>query len=1127
MDIETSPESTLTKKSKENLLRVDDENLLSPNLPPLPPPAYHVSEELDEGILTDILSLYPERSSLQSSSDTTVDEPPSKTECQETRVLPDWVDKLHSRFDEIIVLLIPTPEHLNERLIVLDYVRTIIHRSLGAHVYPMGSFTTKTFLPGGDIDISAFLTADQIDSWFVRVNEAMCLSSIGNDTNATGYSLPDGSFKRVTIRNVSFINAWVKVVKGIVNNIEVDISANQIGALYAQALIDRLDDFVEKSHLFKRSIFLIKAWCKFESTKYNSYDGGIFAAREGRLSTWSIIIMIIWIFNKFGRQICHPFQVLVGFLSYFTSFDWTKYALTVHGPVSVEDLKALPMSGSGINEFYLLPLCGGYFPNEIFDQYRDRFNSTRDSSINRRKEKYLNLNRRDNATTPTTQENDDNTSVHSELSRHSDDPGGVSDFEDESGRTGSLISYSYYKRGLMNVIDPIQVKHNTTRAVDMTGYKAILDSLYNGKKALVKFCTEMKSYTTDPMRCSMTSTNSSSPSSSPSRSATSIINSTTFHDVSLIRNYFENTLTKLSEMRNPPVIQSLSSGDYGILKSSPQQIELSLKYAELIIGSVVTPEALAKLIVSILENKGPLPVGEIGKQLQEITGNENLSVVLRANYRGLKKVVEGFHEIFSVGNEHPFNPLVHLHDTYVRIRNECWYDDSRLAHLFTFTPGDLYGGTTSPRIYRGRDSGFSDISSVASHDSYERNSDNFLGLTKSRSFKDQHGSSSDRGDMKRSGSLSSAPIGIATGMLMSPNTNNTMMVASSPGGRGRNKNKNNANNSNSAAGSLNNPLLNPSQPPNQPPRHSKQSQQQTAAAVAANQQQQQQYLQQQQQYYQQQYQQQMQYQTYLHQQQYLYSQQQMAMLQQQQSQQSPKEPTGEGAEGENIATSSSTVLEDPSDSSSNSPPAVPQQPVMNQLPGGGYMMYPMPIPIPYTNKQTASNEAPNSPSQSSLSTSPNAAASNPYMHGVQGGPLPVPLGFFPQLFSPPNSSTSTSGMQNTGQSNQNPSSLSPVPGSYPSHASTSSPAMPVLIPHMMKPPPYGLYYGSPPTSGMFTQYSMSPQSVGSYMPPSSLPPSNPANSAPSAATTTPVARSGGGNVSTETPPSLPRRGQTS
>jgi hypothetical protein len=58
--------------------------------------------------------------------------------------------------------------------------------------------------------------------------------------------------------------------------------------------------------------------------------------------------------------------------------------------------------------------------------------------------------------------------------------------------------------------------------------------------------------------------------------------------------------------------------------------------------------------------KGPLPVGEIGKQLQEATGNPHLSHVLKEQYGGLKKFIEGISSVVHVGDDHPFNPHVYL-----------------------------------------------------------------------------------------------------------------------------------------------------------------------------------------------------------------------------------------------------------------------------------------------------------------------------------------------------------------------------------------------------------------------------------------------------------------------------------
>jgi hypothetical protein len=62
------------------------------------------------------------------------------------------------------------------------------------------------------------------------------------------------------VRNFSFVNGKVKVVKASINNIAVDVSANQAAALYSVILIDAADHFFGCDHLFKRSLLLMKTW---------------------------------------------------------------------------------------------------------------------------------------------------------------------------------------------------------------------------------------------------------------------------------------------------------------------------------------------------------------------------------------------------------------------------------------------------------------------------------------------------------------------------------------------------------------------------------------------------------------------------------------------------------------------------------------------------------------------------------------------------------------------------------------------------------------------------------------------------------------------------------------------------
>mmetsp|Transcript_47870 Transcript_47870/g.133233 ORF Transcript_47870/g.133233 Transcript_47870/m.133233 type:complete len:912 (-) Transcript_47870:1544-4279(-) len=170
--------------------------------------------------------------------------------------------------DTLVSWLQPTPAALAQRQAVYDWMAALVRRVLGAQLMLIGSFPQRTFLPDGDLDVSACLCAGQEDRWFLRVNEALCMASLspveasggsgdggGGGSGQRRYSPPPQ--KMFTVRNVSFINAEVKIVKAVVNNIAVDISANQAGALYAVSLIDEADRHFGKDHLFKRSVRLV------------------------------------------------------------------------------------------------------------------------------------------------------------------------------------------------------------------------------------------------------------------------------------------------------------------------------------------------------------------------------------------------------------------------------------------------------------------------------------------------------------------------------------------------------------------------------------------------------------------------------------------------------------------------------------------------------------------------------------------------------------------------------------------------------------------------------------------------------------------------------------------------------
>ena len=72
-------------------------------------------------------------------------------------------------------------------------------------------------------------------------------------------------------------------------------------------------------------------------------------------------------------------------------------------------------------------------------------------------------------------------------------------------------------------------------------------------------------------------------------------------------------------------------------------------YSGLVLEGQVTENALLILTKEILVERGTLPVGEIGKMLQELTSMTSLSSKLKEKFGGLKKFLEKFSDQFVIG----------------------------------------------------------------------------------------------------------------------------------------------------------------------------------------------------------------------------------------------------------------------------------------------------------------------------------------------------------------------------------------------------------------------------------------------------------------------------------------------
>ncbi|KAJ4834411.1 hypothetical protein Tsubulata_007355 [Turnera subulata] len=241
---------------------------------------------------------------------------PCKATCEEEMV--HWMKAaLEETTTEILSTIQPTLEANSRRKNVITYMQRLIKSSLGLEVFPYGSVPLMTYLPDGDIDLTVISSRPSIEDNMSLVSKVHDLLKREEDNVDAPYNVKD----------VHCIDAEVKLVKCVVQDIDVDVSFNQIGGISSLCFLEQVDQLIGKGYLFKRSIILIKAWCYYESR--------ILGAHHGLISTYALEILILYIFQQFHSSLNGPFQVLYKFLDYFSKFDWERYCISLRGPILI------------------------------------------------------------------------------------------------------------------------------------------------------------------------------------------------------------------------------------------------------------------------------------------------------------------------------------------------------------------------------------------------------------------------------------------------------------------------------------------------------------------------------------------------------------------------------------------------------------------------------------------------------------------------------------------------------------------------------------------------------------------------------------------------------------------------
>ncbi|XP_076914735.1 uncharacterized protein LOC143573834 [Bidens hawaiensis] len=189
-----------------------------------------------------------------------------------------------------------------------------------------GSGPLRTYLPDGDVDLTVVSDVPHLECDLPRIIYSVLEAEI-HRLNGQG-----------VLKEAKCVSAKVKLIKCVVDGIMIDISFNQISGLYALCFLDQVDLYIQKDHLFKLSIILIKTWCYHESR--------LMGAARGLISTYALETLVLHIFHMYDTSLDNPLKVLYRFLEYYSKFEWNKFAVSIRGPV---DVSLLPFTCSVVN----------------------------------------------------------------------------------------------------------------------------------------------------------------------------------------------------------------------------------------------------------------------------------------------------------------------------------------------------------------------------------------------------------------------------------------------------------------------------------------------------------------------------------------------------------------------------------------------------------------------------------------------------------------------------------------------------------------------------------------------------------------------------------------------------------
>jgi len=481
--------------------------------------------------------------------------------------------------------------------------------------------------------MSVFLGRSQENSWYVRLNERLCRISadVDNCKDSDMTDIADKSFDRHVLTNVSFLkdNDNSHKLQCLVDSVVgVEILLNMRAELCLLAFLEEFDSLVGKSHLFKRSILLIRAWWVYEAKLTNNL-----------ISDTAMCVMICSIFNLYHDKIHFPLQALSAFCMQFADTNFSTTVITLYGPVPFDTFVQLDEK----KLFELKPLLTS---REVIERYQNTTRATDGIEEDIFPDPFSTITQK------------------SFMIAHPFLAGKVNIVPDAPhiGRRLSILSDALRSGAsclkcmqaseLSQTISPHAVVETFFKNVYSRFGRGWRPDIPGGKSGEIISEVDMNDSRYNSWYNSTDSANETDFSRSSNQDVLGgLLNSEA--------NEGRSSFTDKTDGRSS-FTEGSSKSSKDFMKLSIDRIFDSIRYCNLLLEAQITESALRTLCIEILVDKGSLPVGEIGKMLQEAVSTSSMPALLKEKFGGLKKFLERYPDDFVMNSDHPFNPHVHL-----------------------------------------------------------------------------------------------------------------------------------------------------------------------------------------------------------------------------------------------------------------------------------------------------------------------------------------------------------------------------------------------------------------------------------------------------------------------------------